>query len=506
MGYSGKNNKCSQCGCVISDNSSGFCTECGATLLSRKTKKTVICHAVRGADLVRLVFVVILLIAACFYSVWNLKHVKEYQASVEPDYLTAQQMLEADGEIDPEFQMAYKHYGLAEIYLAYAVPVMVGASALTAVFALMCIVRLRFSYAVTAALNIAGLVLLCADTLCLFLYSVPMNYIYAATAFLVRFLLIFVLAKYVHLAQSESSRRRKRKKGDIDIEGTKDMYDTSMFTSDMKTLKRKVEREGQADFELKNNAGEIGEVTLISKGTPPPKAVEEKQAPAVPVAVAQPKKTNDRFGDERNLDAVQQLAAVISELEGSSAPAPVEEVTPAPAPVEEAKPAPAPVEESKPAPAPVEEAKPAPAPVEEAKPAPAPVEEANPAPAPVEEAKLTPAPVGEAKPTPAPVEEATPAPVPVENTEESASKTAKLGGILKKLSLGKKDEEEFFDEEQGITDCEPIPLVAAAPAEESEPTEEESQLNRKAGPWQCPQCGQMNYASSTSCMSCGISR
>ena len=453
-----------------------------------------------------------------------------------------------------------------------------------------------------------------------------MNYIYAATAFVVRFLLIFVLAKYIYKARSETTRRRRRKKGEIDTSGTIDMYDTSMFTSDMKTLKRKVAREGQADFEIKNNEGEIGEVTLISKGTPMPKATTETEAPAVPVAVAAPKKTNDQFGDDKHIDAVAQLAAAVGELTGEAvsapaptpvakaepapaptpvakaapapAPTPVAKAAPAPTPVAKAEPAPAstpvakaeptpaptPVEKAEPAPAPtpVAKAAPAPTPVAKAEPAPAPTPvakpeptpaavvkpvpqptpmpapktehpefkadsyyspmdelaatiaalelgtakvETEPAPAPTPVAKAEPAPaptpVAKAEPAPAPTPvakaEPAPAPTPVAKAEPAPAPTpvaeakAEKRSLFKKLSFSKKAEEEVFPEDEfGITDQEPIPLSAFVTAESKEEpeteNEEASQINRTSGPWQCPNCGQMNYASSTSCMNCGVKK
>ncbi len=616
MGHGGKNNKCKQCGSVIRDFSSGFCPECGATVLSKKSKKTVICHAIRGAAMVRYFFVVILLIAACFYSVWNIKHVIEFKETLQPDYLAAEQMLQTDGAIEPVLQKAHSDYELADIYYTYGMPVIVGVNAVTALFALLGLIRLRFAYVWTSAFNIIGLVLLCADTLCLFLYSVPMNYIYAATAFVVRFLLIFVLAGYIKKARSETTRRRRRKKGEIDTSGTVDMYDTSMFTSDMKTLKRKIEREGQSDFEIKNSADAMGEVTLISKGTPMPKATETKEAPAVPVAVATPKKTNDQFGDDRHLDAVAQLAAAVSELTGEEMPAPAPtpvakaEPAPAPTPVAKAEPAPAPTPVAKaepaPAPKPVAKAEPAPTPTPVAKaepaPAPTPVAKAEPAPAPTPVAKAEPAPapkpVAKAEPAPAPtpvakaesapapkpvekaeptppaivkpvpqptpmpapkkehpefkadsyyspmdelaatiaaldigaaeiVNEEEPAPTPVAKSEPAPAPTpvakaepapaptpdtkAEKRSLFKKLSFGKKNEEEAFPEDEfGITDQEPIPLSSfASPAvkeEAEEDSEKTSEINRTSGPWQCPHCGQMNYASSTSCMNCGVDK
>ncbi len=515
MGYGGKGNICKQCGNTLRDKSSGFCPTCGATVLSKKSKKTVVCHAIRGADMVRYVLAAILLIAACFYSVWNIKHVMEFKDTLQPDYLAAEQMLQTEGVIDPVLQKAHSDYELADIYYTYGMPAIVGVNAITALFALLGLIRLRFSYIWTATFNIIGLVLLCADTLCLFLYSVPMNYIYAATAFVVRFLLIFVLAKYIYKARSETTRRRRRrKKGEIDTSGTVDMYDTSMFSSDMKTLRRKVEREGQADFELKNSEGAIGEVTLISKGTPMPKAVEEKAAPAVPVAVAAPKKTNDRFGDDKHIDAVAQLAAMVGELTGEEMPAP------APKPVAKAEPTPPaivkPVPQPTPMPAPKKEhpefkADSYYSPMDElaatiaaldigaaeivkeepAAPAPTPVAKAEPAPAPT--------PVAKAEPAPAPAEEAV-----------HETKTEKRS-LFKKLSFGKKaEEEEFPEDEFGITDQEPIPLSsfvsASAKQEPEEDNEKASELNRTSGPWQCPHCGQMNYASSTSCMNCGVNK
>ena len=582
MGYSGKSNKCKQCGSIIRDKSSGFCPECGATVLSKKSKKTVICHAVRGADMVRYVFVAILLIAACFYSVWNIKHVMEFKDALEPDYLAAEQMLQTEGVIDPVIEKAHSDYKLADLYYTYGMPAIVGVNAITALFALLGLIRLRFSYICTAVFNIIGLVILCADTLCLFLYTVPMNYIYAATAFVVRFLLIFVLAKYIYKARSETTRRRRRKKGEIDTSGTIDMYDTSMFTSDMKTLKRKVAREGQADFEIKNNEGEIGEVTLISKGTPMPKATTETEAPAVPVAVAAPKKTNDQFGDDKHIDAVAQLAAAVGELTGEavSAPAPTPvakaEPAPAPTPVAKAAPAPAPTPVAKaapaPAPTPVAKAEPAPTPTPVAKaepvPAPTPVAKAEPAPAPTPVAKPEPTPaavvkpvpqptpmpapktehpefkadsyyspmdelaatiaaleLGTAKvetepaPAPTPVAKAAPAPAPTPSAKAEpapaptpvAEAKAEKRSLFKKLSFSKKAEEEVFPEDEfGITDQEPIPLSAFVTAESKEEpeteNEEASQINRTSGPWQCPHCGQMNYASSTSCMNCGVKK
>ncbi len=611
MGYGGKNNKCKQCGSVIRDFSSGFCPECGATVLTKKSKKTIVCHAIRGADMVRYVFVAILLIAACFYSVWNIKHVLEFKASLEPDYLAAEQMLQGEGVIDPVIEKAHSDYKLADIYYTYGMPVIVGVNAITALFALLGMIRLRFSYVWTAVFNIIGLVILCADTLCLFLYAVQMNYIYAATAFIVRFLLIFVLAKYIYKARSETTRRRRRKKGEIDTSGMMDMYDTSMFTSDMKTLRRKVEREGQADFEIMNSADAMGEVTLISKGTPMPKATEVAEAPAVPVAVAAPKKTNDHFGDDKHVDAVAQLAAAVGELSAEEkpapapAPTPVTKAEPAPAPTPVAKaepipaavvepvpqpapmsapgseqpelkadsyynpmdelaatiaaldlgaakteaepaPAPTPVVKTEPAPAPTPVVKaepaPAPTPVVKAEPAPAPtpvvktepapaptpVAKAEPAPAPTPVAKAEPAPaptpIAKTEPAPAPTPvvktESAPAPMPVAKEEEHPveetvsvapeAKTEKRS-LFKKLSFGKKAEEEVFPEDEyGITDQEPIPLSAFASASVKEDAEEDnensSEINRTSGPWQCPNCGQMNYASSTSCMNCGVKK
>ena len=363
-----------------------------------------------------------------------------------------------------------------------------------------------------------------------------------------------------------------------------------MFTSDMKTLRRKVAREGQADFEIKNNEGGIGEVTLISKGTPIPKVTTETEAPAVPVAVAAPKKTNDQFGDDKHIDAVAQLAAAVGELTGEEVPAPaptpVAKSAPAPTPVAKPEPAPAPTPVAKSAPAPTPVAKPesapisapktepteskadynpmdelaatiaaldiglaeitsapeeevaptpvaklepAPAPTPVAKPEPAPAptpvakSEPAPAPTPVAKPEPAPAPTPVAKPEPAPAPtpvakpEPAPAPTPVakpepapEPTPVTEAKTEKRS-LFKKLSFGKKvEEEEFPEDEFGITDQEPIPLSAFVTAESKEAPEPEneevSQINRTSGPWQCPHCGQMNYASSTSCMNCGVNK
>ncbi len=55
----------------------------------------------------------------------------------------------------------------------------------------------------------------------------------------------------------------------------------------------------------------------------------------------------------------------------------------------------------------------------------------------------------------------------------------------------------------------PVPKPAPPKKTAEEIAEEERQaslVNRTTGPWQCPRCGQMNYASSTECMNCGVKK
>ena len=677
-----RGNKCKQCGNPIGDKSTGFCSVCGATVLSKKSKKSIICHTLTAGDIVRLVFVVIFLLAACVYSVWNIKHLIEYKEQLQPNYEIGQQLASSGENIPADILLDYNNYKLADIYRTYGSPVIFGVNALTAVAALLMLARLKFSYMLSAVLNVIGFVLLAADTLCSYMYNVEINYIYAFSAIAVRFVLIFMLASYAKKAGLESARRRKRK--DTDTSGTVDMYDTSMFYGDIASLKRKAAKEGQPDFEVRENVGSMGEVTLISRGTPAKAAPQEEQKPAVPVAKAEPKKKSDLFGDSKELDAVAQLAAAVGELEESvpvpSAPVenkPAAEEAPKPvaaekpvqpaAPVEKPtatvkeeaapkiepqaeepaatkqteapvvseekkaeeapKPQPtatelhaAPIEQlsktiselsmgdpvgaekvedtpkqseeeldpidalsaaiaalsnmsapvEKPA-APVEKPvapveKPA-APVEKPvtpvekpvapvekpvapveKPA-APVEKpvapvekpvapvekpvapaeqpAAPAEKPVAPVEKPVAPVEKPvapveKPV-APVEKpAAPAEKPVAPVEQPVKpiheKKDRFAALKKTFSFKRNNYEEYdFDDADGITDQEPIPLNALAaaaqaqshaeekPAEE-ELTEEQSTMNRSAGPWQCTRCGQMNFGADVSCMSCGAKR
>ncbi len=330
-----RGNKCKQCGNPIGDKSAGFCSVCGATVLSKKSKKSIICHTLTAGDIVRLVFVVIFLLAVCAYSVWNIKHLIEYKEQLQPNYEIGQQLASSGENIPADILLDYNNYKLADIYRTYGSPVIFGVNALTAAAALLMLVRLKFSYMLCAVLNVIGFILLGADTLCSYMYNVEINYIYAFVAIAIRLLLIIMLARFAKKAGLESARKRKR--DDTDGSGTVDMYDTSMFYGDIATLKRKAAKEGEPDFEVHESVGSMGAVTLISKGTPIKAAPQEEQKPAVPVAKAEPKKKSDLFGDSKELDAVAQLAAAVEELEESapvpSAPVeskPVAEETPEP--------------------------------------------------------------------------------------------------------------------------------------------------------------------------------
>lgn len=308
-----KGNKCKQCGNPIGDKSTGFCGVCGATVLSKKSKKSLICHTLTAGDIVKLVFVVIFLLAACAYSVWNIKHIIEYKEQLQPNYALGQQLADSGESIPADILLDYNNYKLADIYRTYGSPVIFGVNALTAVAGIMMLARLKFSYMLCAVLNVIGFVLLGADTLCSYMYNVEINYIIALSAIAVRLMLIIMLARFAKKAGLESARRRKRK--DTDTSGTVDMYDTSMFYGDIASLKKKAAKEGQLDFEVRQSVGSMGEVTLISKGTPVKAAPQEEQKPAVPIAKAEPKKKSDLFGDRKELDAVAQLAASVGELE-----------------------------------------------------------------------------------------------------------------------------------------------------------------------------------------------
>jgi|GEM_PF-3642199 len=639
-----RGNKCKQCGNPIGDKSAGFCSVCGATVLSKKSKKSIICHTLTAGDIVRLVFVVIFLLAVCAYSVWNIKHLIEYKEQLQPNYEIGQQLASSGENIPADILLDYNNYKLADIYRTYGSPVIFGVNALTAVAALLMLVRLKFSYMLCAVLNVIGFILLGADTLCSYMYNVEINYIYAFVAIAIRLLLIIMLARFAKKAGLESARKRKR--DDTDGSGTVDMYDTSMFYGDIATLKRKAAKEGEPDFEVHESVGSMGAVTLISKGTPIKAAPQEEQKPAVPVAKAEPKKKSDLFGDSKELDAVAQLAAAVEELE-ESAPvpsAPVEskpvaekasEPTVSEKPVQSAAavkentaPKAEPKAEKSVAPkqmeAPVvseekkaEEApKPQPtatelhaAPIEqlsktiselsmgdptvgkEVDETPKqPEEELNPidalsaaiaalsnmgapteqptapveqpvapvekpvapvekpvAPvekpvAPVEkpvapvEQPVTPVeqPVAPAEKPVTPVEQpvapvekpVAPVEQPVAPVEEPVAPTEKpvhekkdrFAALKKTFSFKRNAHEEYdFDDADGITDQEPIPLnalAAAAQAQshaeekpvEEELTEEQSTKNRSAGPWQCERCGQMNFGADVNCMSCGAKR
>ncbi|MBQ8171275.1 MAG: hypothetical protein IJZ95_04720 [Oscillospiraceae bacterium] len=463
------NAQCPHCERSVENNTTGFCPHCGATLLSKKRKNSVFCYSMTRRNKVGAVIFSLLTILLAFYGLYLTSQRVGYVSGIESNYLAAKELIDSGSyAMDLEVFKDYQRFEALNTFYLVMAPFMMVFSVLSAFFALMGFLRLRFSFRPMAVLNLIGIFVLIADAgLCSFL-GVYTFLISGAVALALRIIMIAPFGKYASIARSERISYKKAgktttsgKDGDNVPSGPADgefiFYtqrpSTNKFDQqapvivqgkddEMSAVVPFKKDEGTAYEELMKNASDL--VDEMGGNSADPVAQPKQPEPAKPVDPAvQPKQ-----------------------------PEPAKPVAPAvqPKQPEPAKPV-APVAQPKQP----EPAKPV-APVAQPK---------QPEPAkPV-------APVAEPKQP----ESAKPVAPAVQPKQPEPAKPAAPAVETKKP--------------------EPIrPMVIrpevkpAAPKKTAEQVAEEERqasiVNRASGPWQCPKCGQMNYASSTECMNCGV--